>query len=45
MILKVGGLVYEDMGYYIFVNGNGDLIWVDYIFGYYKLNGKVLILL
>lgn len=42
-VLKVGGIVFKDMGHYTFVNENGDATRADYTFAYHKLDGRVLI--
>ena len=42
-ILKAGGLGYNDMGHYTFVDGKGNATRADYTFAYHKLGGRVLI--
>lgn len=42
-ILQAGGLGYNDMGHYTFVDGEGNATRADYTFAYHKLDGRVLI--
>ncbi|MCH2108406.1 MAG: hypothetical protein MK135_03695 [Polyangiaceae bacterium] len=42
-LMNAGGLSFQDMGQYDFINGAGAITKADYTFAYHKVDGKVLI--
>ncbi|MEM8980931.1 MAG: phosphoribosyl-AMP cyclohydrolase [Pseudomonadota bacterium] len=42
-VQNAGGLAFQDMGQYAFVNGAGEATHADYTFAYHKREGRVLI--
>ena len=42
-LLNAGGLTYNDLGHYTFIDADGNATQADYTFVYHKLDGRVLI--